>query len=70
MRYLEVQENGSLLESQELELGNQKVLIIVDEHEKRMWLWKGSECPIRKKFIGSRALSDLRKKEYGFAYLC
>jgi hypothetical protein len=69
MRYLEVQENGSLVESQELELGNQKVLIIVDEHEKRMWLWKGSECPIRKKFIGSRALSDLRKKEYGFAYV-
>ncbi len=69
MRYLEVQENGSLVESQELELGNQKVLIIVDENEKRMWLWKGSECPIRKKFIGSRALSDLRKKEYGFAYV-
>ncbi|MHA1591802.1 MAG: hypothetical protein ACTSUP_04975 [Candidatus Heimdallarchaeaceae archaeon] len=69
MRYLEVQENGSLVESQELELGSQKVLIIVDENEKRMWLWKGSECPIRKKFIGSRALSDLRKKEYGFAYV-
>jgi len=69
MRYLEVQENGSLVEGQELELGNQKVLIIVDENEKRMWLWKGSECPIRKKFIGSRALSDLRKQEYGFAYV-
>ena len=69
MRYLEVQENGSLVESQELDLGNQKVLIIVDEDDKRMWLWKGSECPIRKKFIGSRALSDLRKKEYGFAYV-
>ncbi len=69
MRYLEVQEDGSLIESQELDLGNQKVLIIVDEVEKRMWLWKGSECPIRKKFIGSRALSDLRKKEYGFAYV-
>ncbi len=69
MRYLEVQENGSLVECQELDLGNQKVLIIVDETEKRMWLWKGSECPIRKKFIGSRALSDLRKKEYGFAYV-
>ncbi|MBY9000303.1 MAG: hypothetical protein KGD64_05270 [Candidatus Heimdallarchaeota archaeon] len=69
MRYLEVQEDGSLIESQDLDLGNQKVLIIVDEDEKRMWLWKGSECPIRKKFIGSRALSDLRKKEYGFAYV-
>ena len=69
MRYLEVQEDGSLVESQELDLNAEKVLIIVDEDEKRMWLWKGSSCPIRKKFIGSRALSDLRKKEYGFAYI-
>ena len=69
MRYLEVQEDGSLVETQELELTEEKVLIIVDEDEKRMWLWKGSSCPIRKKFIGSRALSDLRKKEYGFAYI-
>ena len=69
MRYLEVQEDGSLVETQELELGSTKVLIVVDEDDKRMWLWKGSECPIRKKFIGSRALSDLRKKEYGFAYV-
>ncbi|NPD89192.1 MAG: hypothetical protein HGN29_10735 [Asgard group archaeon] len=69
MRYLEVQEDGSLVEAQELDLIAEKVLIIVDEDEKRMWLWKGSSCPIRKKFIGSRALSDLRKKEYGFAYI-
>ncbi len=69
MRYLEVQEDGSLIETQELDLGSTKVLIVVDEDDKRMWLWKGSECPIRKKFIGSRALSDLRKKEYGFAYV-
>jgi len=69
MRYLEVQEDGSLIETQELELGAEKVLIVVDEDEKRMWLWKGANCPIRKKFIGSRALSDLRKKDYGFAYI-
>ncbi len=69
MRYLEVQEDGSLVETQELDLNAEKVLIVVDEDVKRMWLWKGSSCPIRKKFIGSRALSDLRKKEYGFAYI-
>ncbi|MEE9411025.1 MAG: hypothetical protein V3V41_08855 [Candidatus Heimdallarchaeota archaeon] len=69
MRFLEVQEDGSMLESQELELGPEKVIIVVDEIDKRMWLWKGTKCPIRKKFIGSRALSDLRKKEYGFAYV-
>ena len=69
MRFLEVQEDGSMIESQELALGPEKVIIIVDEDDKRMWLWKGTKCPIRKKFIGSRALSDLRKKEYGFAYV-
>ncbi|MHA1707983.1 MAG: hypothetical protein ACTSX6_01850 [Candidatus Heimdallarchaeaceae archaeon] len=69
MRYLEVQEDGSLIETQELSLSDEKVVIVVDEDDKRMWLWKGAKCPIRKKFIGSRALSDLRKKEYGFAYI-
>ena len=69
MRFLEVQEDGSLVESQELALGPEKVIIVVDEDDKKMWLWKGTKCPIRKKFIGSRALSDLRKKEYGFAYV-
>ena len=69
MRYLEVLEDGSLNEVNDLELKDDKVFIIVDEDEKRMWLWKGGACPIRKKFIGSRALSDLRKKEYGFAYI-
>ncbi len=69
MRYLEVNEDGTLVELNELQLGPEKVLIIVDEEDKKMWLWKGSNCPIRKKFIGSRALSDIRKKEYGFAYV-
>jgi len=69
MRFLEVQEDGSMVESQELALGPEKVIIVVDEDDKRMWLWKGTKCPIRKKFIGSRALSDIRKKEYGFAYV-
>ncbi|MCG3256179.1 MAG: hypothetical protein KAU62_08860 [Candidatus Heimdallarchaeota archaeon] len=69
MRYLEVKEDGTLVELTELQLGPEKVLIVVDEEDKKMWLWKGSNCPIRKKFIGSRALSDIRKKEYGFAYV-
>lgn len=69
MRYLEVEEDGSLTELTELSLGPEKVIIVIDEDDKRMWLWKGQNCPIRKKFIGSRALSDLRKKEYGFAYV-
>ncbi|MHA1304444.1 MAG: hypothetical protein ACTSPI_12165, partial [Candidatus Heimdallarchaeaceae archaeon] len=69
MRFLEVHEDGSLEELQDLVLNPEAVLIVVDEEDKRMWLWKGRSCRIRKKFIGSRALSDLRKKEYGFAYI-
>ncbi len=69
MRFLEVHEDGSLSDLQDLELKPESVLIIVDEQDKRMWLWKGRSCQIRKKFIGSRALSDLRKKDYGFAYI-
>lgn len=69
MRYLEVEDTGELTEKSELVLESEKVLIIVDEEEKKMFLWKGSKCPIRKKFIGSRSLSDLRKAEYGFAYV-
>ncbi|MCK4844327.1 MAG: hypothetical protein KAS95_01505 [Candidatus Heimdallarchaeota archaeon] len=69
MKFLEVQDDGSLVEESELELGTEKVLIIVNEETKRLWLWKGVNCPIRKKFVGSRALSDLRKNEYGFAYI-
>ena len=69
MRFLEVQDDGSLVEESDLELGTEKVLIIVNEETKRLWLWKGVNCPIRKKFVGSRALSDLRKNEYGFAYI-
>ena len=69
MRFLEVYEDGSISELPDLELSSEKVLIVVDEDDKRIWLWKGVKCPIRKKFIGSRALSDLRKKEYGIAYI-
>lgn len=69
MKVLEVNEDGSLTELPDLQLKPESVIIIVDEVDKRMWLWKGQNCQIRKKFIGSRALSDLRKKEYGFAYI-
>ena len=55
MRYLEVQDDGELTEKSELALESEKVLVIVDEEEKKMFLWKGNNCPIRKKFIGSRA---------------
>lgn len=62
MKVLEVNEDGSLTELPDLQLKPESVIIIVDEVDKRMWLWKGQNCQIRKKFIGSRALSDLRKK--------
>ncbi len=45
-----------------------QVLIIADEERKRLWLWKGQNCPVRLKFIGSRSVTELRKREYSFAY--
>ena len=69
MKYFEVESDGSLLDKTDLTLAPEKVMIVVDEDEKRMWLWKGAQCPVKKKFVGSKSLSDLRKNNYGFAFV-
>jgi len=43
------------------------VIIVVDPDSKTIWLWKGSEAVVRKKFIGARVATKLRS-EYGFNY--
>ncbi len=43
------------------------VIIVVDPDTKTIWLWKGSEAVVRKKFIGARVATKLRS-EYGFNY--
>jgi len=65
----EVFEDGTL---QEIELtkdglDSTKVLCVVDDSTKSIYLWKGSQAGIRSKFIGARVATNLRT-EYGFHF--
>ncbi len=68
MKFYEVLEDGTLDEENEFISESTKVMIIVDEQFKRIFLWKGANSGIKKKFIGSRAAAELRKTYYGFAF--
>jgi len=68
MKFYKVLEDGTLDEENEFIPESTKVIIIVDDQFKRIFLWKGANSGIKKKFIGSRAAAELRKTYYGFAY--
>ncbi|HUT81570.1 MAG TPA: hypothetical protein VMZ29_10245 [Candidatus Bathyarchaeia archaeon] len=68
IKFFEVLEDGTLNEETDFSQQSSKVLIIVDDQFKRIFLWKGANSGIKKKFIGSRAAAELRKTYYGFAY--
>ncbi|NHJ87054.1 MAG: hypothetical protein FK734_16445 [Asgard group archaeon] len=68
MKFYQVLEDGTLDEENEYQPDSTKVVIIVDDQFKRIFLWKGANSGIKKKFIGSRAAAELRKTYYGFAY--
>ncbi len=68
IKFFEVLEDGTLNEENDFSQKSSKVLIIVDDQFKRIFLWKGANSGIKKKFIGSRAAAELRKTYYGFAY--
>ncbi len=62
-------EDGTL---QEVELTKEdldatKVVCVVDDETKSIYLWKGSQAGIRRKFIGARVATNLRT-EYGFHF--
>ncbi|WEU39881.1 MAG: hypothetical protein OdinLCB4_005275 [Candidatus Odinarchaeum yellowstonii] len=72
MQLFDVQDNGDVTEitgSQPIRehLKSNSVFIIVDDDKKRIWIWKGSEAPVRKKFISARAASQIRE-ERGLNY--
>lgn len=50
------------------DLAPKGVFIIVDIDTKRLHIWKGSEAPVRQKFISARVAQDIRLKEYGMAF--
>ncbi|TFG12718.1 hypothetical protein EU537_08465 [Candidatus Thorarchaeota archaeon] len=65
----EVSEDGTLNEVQisDEDLSSAKVVCVVDDETKSIYLWKGRQAGIRKKFIGARVATNLRS-EYGFHF--
>jgi hypothetical protein len=65
----EVSEDGTLneVELTKQDLDSQMVVCIVDDETKSIYLWKGTQAGIRRKFIGARVATNLRT-EYGFNF--
>ncbi|MFW9954999.1 MAG: hypothetical protein ACFFD3_10645 [Candidatus Thorarchaeota archaeon] len=65
----EVLEDGTLneVELSKEDLDSTKVVCVVDDETKSIYLWKGSQAGIRRKFIGARVATNLRT-EYGFHF--
>ncbi len=65
----EVSEDGTLQEVEltKDELDSTKVVCVVDDETKSIYLWKGVQAGVRKKFIGARVATNLRT-EYGFHF--
>jgi hypothetical protein len=49
------------------ELNTERVLIIVDDDDRKIWLWKGAEAGVRKKFIAARQGQSVRSQR-GLVY--
>ncbi|RLI50227.1 MAG: hypothetical protein DRO73_03805 [Candidatus Thorarchaeota archaeon] len=65
----EVSEDGTLQEVEitKDDLDSTRVICVVDDATKSIYLWKGSQAGIRKKFVGARVATNLRT-EYGFHF--
>ena len=65
----EVLEDGTLneVEISKDDLTSTIVVCIVDDETKSIYLWKGSQAGVRRKFIGARVATNLRT-EYGFNF--
>ena len=50
------------------ELQNNAVYIIVDEGVRKIFIWKGEEAPVRRKFISAKAAQQMRQEQYGMVY--
>jgi hypothetical protein len=65
----EVMEDGTLneVEINKDDLNSTLVVCVVDDETKSIYLWKGSQAGVRRKFIGARIATNLRT-EYGFHF--
>ncbi|MHA1238339.1 MAG: hypothetical protein ACTSSJ_03720 [Candidatus Odinarchaeia archaeon] len=59
----EVKNGGSIKDY----LKSDKVIVVVDDEKRRIWIWKGSKASIRQKFISARAATQIRQ-ERGLSY--
>ncbi|MHA2174913.1 MAG: hypothetical protein ACXABI_08790 [Candidatus Hodarchaeales archaeon] len=51
------------------DLENNAVYIIVDESKvRKIYIWKGEEAPVRRKFISAKAAQQMRQEKYGMVY--
>ena len=62
-------EDGTLneVELSKDDLESTKVVCVVDDETKSIYLWKGTQAGVRRKFIGARVATNLRT-EYGFHF--
>jgi len=65
----EVLEDGTLneVELTKDDLESTKVVCVIDDETKSIYLWKGTQAGVRRKFIGARVATNLRT-EYGFHF--
>lgn len=65
----EVLEDGTLseIEISKDDLTSTFVVCVIDDETKSIYLWKGSQAGVRRKFIGARVATNLRT-EYGFQF--
>lgn len=72
LQVFDVVDTGELMELSvpgklKSELGPDRVLIVVDDDDRKIWLWKGAEAGVRKKFIAARQGQAVRSQR-GLVY--
>ena len=71
VRKFTVTDDGSLEPttiSSYADLKDDNVFLVVDENARRIFIWKGEQAPVRRKFISAKAAQALRQVEYGMVY--
>ena len=66
-----VNDDGTLTPSDVSSLGdlqNNAVYLIIEEKMRKIFIWKGEEAPVRRKFISAKAAQQMRQEEYGMVF--
>ncbi|MCK4847486.1 MAG: hypothetical protein KAT16_00515 [Candidatus Heimdallarchaeota archaeon] len=66
-----VNDDGTLTETSVSSMGdleNDSVYIIVDENLRKIFIWKGEQAPVRRKFISAKTAQQMRQEQYGMVY--